>query len=126
MMESTLWRISKVRWMLMAVHVIRSLVKDGIYIAYLDGGTSYRRPYNVCGLEHYLLFRTCFIKRVNKHFKIWVKILMVIVIIYKKKQETLIYYMNMTGYKSYSIYDDAIINNNNFTLMEMIYRKPAL
>lgn len=42
--------------------------------------------------------------------------------IQKKKQETLIYYMNMTGHKSYSIHDDAIINNNNFTLMEMIYR----
>jgi hypothetical protein len=68
MMESTLWRISKVRWIL--VHFIRSLVKDGIYIAHLDGGTSYRRPYNVIGLEHYLLFRKWFIKQVNKYFKI--------------------------------------------------------
>ena len=64
-------------------------------------------------------FRKGFIKQVNKQFKIWVKILMVIVIIYKKKHETLIYYMNITRSKIFSIYDNAIINNNNFALVDM-------
>jgi len=44
---------------------------------------------------------------------------MVIVIIYKKKHETLIYYMNITRYKFFSIYDNAIINNNNFALVDI-------
>jgi len=48
MMELTICRISKEIWMLVSVHVIGSLVKDGIYTGYLDGGTSYRGPYSVC------------------------------------------------------------------------------
>jgi hypothetical protein len=96
MMESTLWRISKVIWFLVAVHVIRSLVKDGIYIAYLDGCTSYRRPYNVCGLEHYLLLRKCFIKRVNKHFK---DITESVTDYYRyMPKKIVIYYMTILGY----------------------------
>ncbi|MDR4512289.1 MAG: hypothetical protein MRJ93_11365 [Nitrososphaeraceae archaeon] len=112
--------ISEERNMLVAEKFIRSLVtKYGKHTVYTDGGTWYEEACHVIELKHYLhsSIEKSLMERANQYFKDRIESFDDYYSFIKEKECNLFNVFNWIQF-FVSMYNDTLVNNNNFLLKE--------